>query len=112
MHAATLAFRGLQYLRSPLSSESFMAYVLFWCISYITVKFHLNAFSSFCVKVEQTSILINFHIYYNAIVGKLAPHTRLGPSELYDYLLKVKCILGKLIGYYYTANYTLNKIVI
>lgn len=33
---------------------------LFWNISFITVKFHLNPFS---VKVEQTSILANFHIY-------------------------------------------------
>ena len=37
--------------------------MFFWCISYITVKFHLNLFSSFCVKLEQTNNLINLHVF-------------------------------------------------
>ena len=36
--------------------------VAFWCLSYITVKFHLNLFRSYCVKEKQTPILTNFYI--------------------------------------------------
>ena len=39
-----------------------VAYVLIVYVSYNIVKIHRNPFSSFCVKVEQTSILTNIHI--------------------------------------------------
>ena len=50
------------------------------------VKFHLNLFSSFCVKVEQTSIFTNFHIYNIS--------TKVGITRIVSYFFHQRVLHG------------------